>query len=97
MKRPNLILLSAATLALSACATSSKTFGPDGQEAYSIGCSGGALSWGACYEKAGELCGAKGYNILSRNGEGGFAAGGGNGSFFAGTTSSRSMVISCKS
>ncbi len=94
ISRAGLVL--AAALAFGGCATSSKTYGPNGEVAYSIGCSGAALSWGLCYEKAGDICGAKGYDVLSRNGEGGFAAGGGS-SFFAGSTVSRSMVVSCKS
>lgn len=83
-------------LAISGCATASKTYGPDGQVAYSIGCSGSALSWGLCYEKAGEICGEKGYNVLARSGEGGLVAGGSGAGFFAGSTASRSMVVSCK-
>lgn len=88
-------------LLLAGCATSSKTYGPNGEVAYSIGCSGAALSWGLCMEKAGEICGEKGYNIISSSGEMGSVAAGTatkqNASFFGSSTVSRSMVISCKS
>jgi hypothetical protein len=91
-----IVALAIAIVALSGCATASKTFGPDGREAYTIGCSGSALDWGLCYRKAGDLCGTSGYDVITQNGEQGAVAGGGSGSLFAGTTASRSLVISCK-
>jgi len=54
---------------LSACASSSSTYAPDGREAFSLNCSGTMRDWGMCHEKAGELCGTKGYDILVQNGE----------------------------
>ncbi|GCB03891.1 lipoprotein [Ralstonia sp. SET104] len=89
-----------ACAALSACASSSQTFGPDGEVAYNLNCSGLARTWGMCLEKAGEICQTRGYRIISSsadtgalmtaaaNPSGGFASGG--------TTISRSMVIACK-
>jgi hypothetical protein len=56
----------AAVTALSACASASKTYGPDGKEACSINCSGLARTWGMCFEKAGDLCGAKGYDVIGQ-------------------------------
>ncbi len=47
-------------LFLSGCATASKTYTSDGKEGYNITCSGSALNWGMCYEKAGEICAQKG-------------------------------------
>lgn len=85
-----------ATAVLTGCAVAKKTYGPNGEVAHSINCSGSALTWGACMEKAGEICGASGYNVISNSGEAGVAAGGGVGSFFAGTTMARSMVVACK-
>jgi hypothetical protein len=52
-------------LAVTGCATTSKTYGPDGREAFVIDCSGLALTWGMCYEKAGDLCEAHGYEVLT--------------------------------
>ncbi|PZX29436.1 hypothetical protein C7416_104441 [Cupriavidus phytorum] len=95
-----LLIGAAAALVLAGCATSSKTYGPNGEVAHSIGCSGTALSWGMCYEKAGEICGEKGYNVISTSGDTGSIAAGSatrqNASFVGGSTISRSMVIACK-
>lgn len=54
---------------LSACASSTPTFAPDGREAFSLNCSGTLRDWGMCHEKAGEICGSKGYDVLVQNGE----------------------------
>lgn len=86
----------AAIVVIGGCATASKTYMPNGQAGYAINCSGEALSWGACYQKAGDICGADGYQILARNGSTGAVAGGGPGSFFAGTVTHRTLLIACK-
>jgi hypothetical protein len=82
-----------AAVVLVGCATASKTFGPDGRPSYALNCSGLARSWGDCETKAGELCGPRGYDIVSRNGDTGAVAT----NSFAGTVITRSLVISCKS
>ena len=51
-------------LILSACATSKTIYGPNGQEAHSINCSGMVLSLADCWEKAGDICKNKGYDII---------------------------------
>ena len=84
------------TSLLAGCATSSKTYTADGRVGHSINCSGTARNWGMCEQKAGELCGTRGYSILSRAGDSGFIATMGSGNAFAGSTISRSMLISCK-
>jgi len=84
------------TSLLAGCATSSKTYTADGRVGHSINCSGTARSWGMCEEKAGELCGTRGYSILSKHEDSGFTAKIGNGHAFAGSTISRSMLIACK-
>jgi hypothetical protein len=81
---------------LAGCATSSQTYTADGRIGYSINCSGTALNWGMCEQKAGDLCGTRGYEILSTAGDHGLIATGGNGNFFASSTISRSMLIACK-
>lgn len=83
-------------LAGSGCATSRQTFGPDGRQAFSLNCSGLALSWGACYEKAGSICGARGYDVVSANGESGAVVTANPQSAFGSSVISRSMVVSCK-
>lgn len=95
MRGTFLVVLIAAIATLTGCATASKTYTSTGQAGYTINCSGEALSWGACYEKAGELCGTEGYQILARNGSEGAVAGGGEASFFAGTVTHRSLLIQC--
>jgi hypothetical protein len=85
---------------LAGCASSSKTYGPNGEVAYNLNCSGTARNWGMCLEKAGNICGARGYNVITSNGESGFIASGYssgmNSNFIGGTTTTRSMVIACK-
>lgn len=88
--------LTVSALVLCGCATSSQTYAPDGSVGYSLNCSGLALTWGACLEKAGNICGTKGYNIISASGDRGAIANINDTNAFAGTTISRSMLISCK-
>ncbi|EIY9399793.1 hypothetical protein MNO06_001906 [Escherichia coli] len=81
---------------LSGCATSSKTYAPDGREAYTIDCSGLGGSWGMCLTKAGDLCGSKGYDVLTSAGDKGFIASANPERAFAGNTISRNLLIACK-
>jgi hypothetical protein len=81
---------------LAACASSSHTYAPDGRPAYTLNCSGLARTWGACYNKAGEICKSAGYDILAGGAEGGAIVGGGQNGFIGGSTISRSMLIACK-
>lgn len=89
-------IIAIACLTLAACTSASKTHTPDGKVGHSINCSGNFTSWGGCYEKAGALCGAKGYTVLAGGTEHGAAVGGTQGSFFGGTTATRNMLINCK-
>ncbi|MFJ3484960.1 hypothetical protein ACIPL1_16460 [Pseudomonas sp. NPDC090202] len=57
-----------AILGLTGCATAQNTYTKDGQQALSIDCSGEAMSWAACYEKADASCAGTGYNIVGTNG-----------------------------
>lgn len=94
------ILGLAAAIMLSACASASKTYGPDGREAYSINCSGAARSWGMCMEKAGDICGSRGYSVISAVGDVGnlaiASATTQNANLVAGSVMSRSMIVSCR-
>lgn len=87
-------------LALTGCTTASKTYGPDGREAQSLNCSGVLRTWGNCFEKAGEICGAAGYDVLERVGDASTLVNGmsdgKNADFSGSTTWSRSLVIACK-
>jgi hypothetical protein len=62
------VIALASFVALSGCVTVSKTYGPDGKEAFSLNCRW-AWDWGQCVEKAGELCGTKGYEVVRQYGE----------------------------
>ncbi|CNK72782.1 hypothetical protein V1951_21275 [Yersinia sp. 2544 StPb PI] len=90
------LFLTLTILLLSGCANSSKTFAPDGREAHSIDCSGLARTWGMCLEKAGDICGAKGYDTLTSTGDHGAVATANQQGAFAGSVMSRNLLISCK-
>jgi hypothetical protein len=91
-----LFILASVSL-VTACASSSQTFTADGKVGHSLNCSGTARNWGMCEQKAGELCGAKGYNILSTTGDRGvIATAGSGGNFFLTSTISRTMLVACK-
>ncbi|EGK7287020.1 TPA: hypothetical protein G7125_004043 [Salmonella enterica subsp. enterica serovar Typhi] len=79
-------------------ATATKTYAPDGREAYTIECSGVGGSWAMCQAKAGDLCGSKGYDLISTGSDQGAIANidGSTGNAFATNTISRSMYIACK-
>jgi len=81
---------------IAGCAVSKQTFGPDGRTASSINCSGLALAWGACYEKAGAICGTRGYDVLAVNGDSGAVVTANPQGAFGGSVITRTMVISCK-
>ena len=62
------ILSLIAVLGLTGCATAENTYMKDGKQGLSIDCSGEAMSWAACYEKADASCAGTGYNIISTDG-----------------------------
>ncbi|MEH6552415.1 MAG: hypothetical protein V7744_20765 [Pseudomonadales bacterium] len=94
------IIVLVSVVLFSACASSSKTYGPDGREAYALDCSGTARTWGMCYDKAGEICQSKGYDTLTVNGEQGAAVAAHANQQSAGLYGSslhfRTMTIACK-
>ena len=65
----SIIISISLALIVVACATSNKTFLPDGSEGYSIVCNGAAVGINVCFEEAGDICGACGYVILNREGQ----------------------------
>ena len=78
------------------CAVSKEIYTPDGDRGYSINCSGSAMTWGHCYEKAGKLCGSQGYNILEKTGDKGMTGSITQFGAFGGSVITRSMIVSCK-
>jgi hypothetical protein len=71
---------------------------PDGQAGFAINCSGAGSgsNWSECYQKAGEACGASGYDIVSKDNDDGAAAGGGVSNLATANVKSRSMIVRCK-
>jgi hypothetical protein len=61
---------------------------PDGKEGYNITCSGSSMNWGMCYEKAGDICGPKGYEVLQKNSDEAYV--------YGGSLISRNIIIKCK-
>jgi hypothetical protein len=104
-----LAVIAAATIPLVAgCVNNKPIYTADGQVGHSTSCTpgwtGGIIgavanantSWATCYEKAGELCGPAGYDVIQQTGEGGVYGQGGNGGGFVSTTNNRSMIVKCK-
>jgi hypothetical protein len=95
------ILLAALT---SGCAISNQTYGPTGKVAHTISCKGAMNSISNCFDKAGDICGKLGYDLLMQEGTAtpfGIASGyanssGGSFSGFGGTAVSRSIMVQCK-
>lgn len=83
-------------LLLSACATSTSTYLPDGSRGHSIVCSGSALSWAQCEQKAGEICKDAGYDLLSKSSDSNASVAGGQFGLFGNSSNSRSMLIKCR-
>lgn len=81
---------------LHGCATASKTYTADGKEGYNIVCSGSALNWGMCYEKAGNICGTKGYVVLEKSGDQGALISGNMYGLYGGSVINRNMIIKCR-
>lgn len=82
---------------LSGCATADKIHTPDGRVGYSISCNGAALDWGSCYKKAGEICGVRGYDVISQSGDKGSTYSSNQFGAYGGSVIYRSLVIACKS
>lgn len=63
------IAVFAAAALLSGCVVSRPIYTPDGRKSTLIDCSGWANSWGGCQERAGSLCGARGYDVADQREE----------------------------
>jgi hypothetical protein len=89
-------LAALALLAIVACTTVEETYGPSGNPAYTLECSGTALSWGDCYAKAGKICKERGYEVVQRSDEGGATGSAGSFGAFGSSLHFRSMTIECR-
>src|SRR5262245_19694082 len=97
MKTHRLIVsVAVAALALAGCVTVDETSTPDGKRAHRIGCSGNALSWTACHEKAASICGASGYTVVAGGQEPGLGVSRAETGLLRGTDLARTMVVQCK-
>lgn len=85
-----------ALLALGGCATSSNTYLPNGEQGLSIDCSGEAMSWAKCYEKADASCAGTGYNIVGSDGSPAVAESDKTLGVDLGNFKSRNIVVTCK-
>jgi hypothetical protein len=103
-----LAAIAASAISLVGCVKSQQTYTADGQQGHVINCTPGwtggivgavanaSTSWGQCYQRAGEICGAAGYDIIQQIGEGGVYGQAGQGGGFVSTTNNRTMVVKCK-
>lgn len=57
-----------ASFSLSGCVTANDIYLADGSIGHSISCDGRELSIETCFEKAAELCGANGFETVTREG-----------------------------
>jgi hypothetical protein len=73
-----------------------ETYLPDGERGHSISCSGAGTSWADCYEKAGQACGAKGYDVIAGGSDQTTAVAGNKYGVYGGTTNNRSILVKCK-
>ena len=96
MRRRTRLLLPLLLLLLAGCTSAKQVYTPDGRQGYTIDCSAYRLTWSACFERASDLCGARGYDILTSVGEPGAQIAGSPQFVGGSTTMNRSMVIACK-
>lgn len=89
--------MSLVALAVLGCASASETYTPTGQKGYAIDCSYGGLTWNDCYKKAGELCAARGYTVLSTSAEQQSTLSGSSYGLYGSTATTRSMLVQCNS
>ncbi|TRX75057.1 hypothetical protein [Pseudomonas mangiferae] len=83
-------------LLMTGCASVTDTTLPNGRAAVDIDCSGQALKWDTCYEKAAEVCPTRGYRVLGTKGEPDAEPSEAPLGIEPGKFASRSMVITCK-
>lgn len=100
--KPNMSTLRNAVLALisiqlTGCAVGVKpVYGPDGQQAHAITCSDLGRDWSDCFEKAGEICGARGYKVWNQSSSQSAVISGSEDSIVGGTSQERTLLIGCK-
>ncbi len=53
---------------LAGCTTVGEVYLPDGSVGMNISCPGAVRTFASCLEKAGEICGSRGYEVYGREG-----------------------------
>lgn len=97
MSTRRIAVLALISIQLTGCAVVVKpVYGPDGQQAHAITCSALGRDWSDCFEKAGEICGARGYNIWNQATSQSGVLSGSEDSIFGGTSQERTLLIGCK-
>lgn len=82
-------------LLLSGCAAlATPTHLPDGSMGYGINCSNS--DWNACYQKAGELCKERGYEVITGGSEQSAVVTANPYALYGGTMTTRTMIVKCK-
>lgn len=94
MKTRSIII--GAAMALSACTFASKTYAPDGRQAFSISCDGLGNTWAGCFKKAGGICKERGYDMFTQSGDQGVLVTATPGAFTGASILSRNLIIACK-
>ncbi len=69
MKLHKILLIGVALTAITGCAIERQAYLPDGSLGHSISCDGAAVGMNICFEKAGSICGSRGYKLLNRDGQ----------------------------
>ena len=94
------LMILGAALFFAGCTTSKQITGPDGRTAHSISCNGGANNIGNCFEKAGDICGSAGYDVLDKDGSvvpiSTLRGSNGRVSGFGTAAVNRSLLVRCK-
>lgn len=83
MKIKNILFSSILLTLVTGCASSVPITSPSGKKGHAIDCS--LFSIAQCYEKAGKVCGGKGYKILDKKNK--------SEGFF--TSANKTLVIEC--
>ena len=65
----SLFILIIFVITLQGCASSREVFLADGTKGHNINCSGSGMNYSNCLEKAGEICGTRGYHLLNQQGD----------------------------
>jgi hypothetical protein len=90
-------VLALTAIHLGGCAVGVKpVYGPDGQQAHAITCSALGRDWSDCFEKAGQICGARGYKVWNQATSESSVISGDQNSIFGGSSESRTLLIGCK-